>query len=80
MVVGVKTPDNIVCQREPDMSHVKKVDFVTCIALVINCTSQTERTSEKIGLIVSVAERFVVSYSKGITRNPVDEYSVLTGA
>ena len=33
----------------PDMLHVKKVDFVEIIALVINCTAQTESAAESFG-------------------------------
>lgn len=33
---------------DPDIVHVKKVDFVAFIAMVIHCTVQTKKKSEKI--------------------------------
>ena len=33
--------------RDIEMLHVKKVDFVLFIAMVINCTAQAEKTSKK---------------------------------
>ena len=59
MVAGVETPHDVPCQqRDPDMLHVNKVDFVECNTLAINCTAQTERKSKKIRIIVSTAEIF----------------------
>lgn len=58
-VLGSETSGNVPRQqRDPDMLHVKKVIFVLFMTVVINCTAQTERKSEKIG-IVSVAEHFL---------------------
>ena len=41
------------------MLHVKKMDFVLCMAMVINCTAQAENNFKKIGIIVNAAERFL---------------------
>lgn len=46
MVVGVETQDDIPCQRDPDMLHVKKVDFLAFITLV-NCTAQMKKKLRK---------------------------------
>lgn len=39
---------------DPDILHVKKVDFVYIFAMVINCTVQMEKEFEKISIIVSL--------------------------
>jgi hypothetical protein len=69
MVVGVETQDDVPCQQgDPDM-YVKKVDVVAFIGLVINCTSQTERKSKKIGIVsVTVAECSILT---GTCRNAI---------
>lgn len=58
-----------------------KVGFVAFITLVFNCTVQTERKYEKIGIIVSVVLAFLGGaqgfFCSGITRNLVNECSVL---
>ena len=42
VMVVVETPDYIPCQKkDSDMLHVKEVNFVEFIALVINCRAQT---------------------------------------
>ena len=53
MVVGLEKLVNVTRQQDLDMLHVKEVDFVSFIALVINCTAQTKRTSEKIDIVSS---------------------------
>jgi hypothetical protein len=40
------------------MLHVKKVDIVLFISMVINCTAQAEKKSEKIGIIVNADYSF----------------------
>lgn len=45
--------------RAPDILLVERVDFVAFIAMVMNFTAQTTKKSEKIGIIVSAAERFL---------------------
>ena len=45
--------------RDSEMLHVKKVDFVLFISMVVNCTAQLENNSKKIGVIVNAAERFL---------------------
>jgi hypothetical protein len=47
--------------RDSEMLHVKKVDFLLFISMVINYTAQAEKKSKKIGIIVNAAERFFKS-------------------
>lgn len=63
MVDGLKKPVNATRQRDRD----KKVDFVSFIALVINKVE-----------IEGNRHRCEGFNSTGITRNPVDECSILT--
>ena len=44
--------------RDSEMLHVKKVDLILFIAMVINYTAQAEKKCEKIGIIVNAAEHF----------------------
>ena len=47
LVVRVETTENIPCQqRDPDILHVKKVDFEAFTALVMNYTAQTGEMGE----------------------------------
>jgi hypothetical protein len=41
--------------RDNEMLHVKKVDFVLFIALVINFTAQAENKFKNIGIILNAA-------------------------
>jgi hypothetical protein len=45
--------------RDSEMLHVKKVDFVLFIAMVINCTAQAENKSTKIGIPVNKRCKFI---------------------
>lgn len=45
--------------RDPEVLIVKKVDFVVFIAQVINCTSQTNKKSNKLYIIVNAAKMFL---------------------
>ena len=39
--------------------YFSKVEFLALIALVINCTAEMERKSQKIPVVVAAAEKYV---------------------
>lgn len=66
-------------QKDPEMLHVKKVDFVAFIAMVVNCTAKVERKSRKIDIIVYAAERTEGLLSGGVAWSIVTCRTTLSG-